>query len=354
MISINGRKVGDGHPCFVTFEAGPTHSGIESAKRLIKHAADSGADAIKFQIFDPDKLVADKNQLFSFGVLKNRDTGEIEEIEKPLYDILVERCMTAPEWKLVKKYSDELGLAFFATVGFESDIELLEKLGCHSIKIGSADINHHPLLRRAAKTGMVIQIDTGMATLGEIELAVDVIRSEGNENIIIHQCPSGYPARIESINLKTITTLKKMFSYPVAYSDHTPGYEMDVAAIALGANLVEKTITEDRMTRAVEHLMSIEPHEMSSFIKTIRDVELAMGSDRRKMSEDEIENRNKIRRSIFLLKDAKKGQKISECDIEFRRPGFGISPDQYELVADATMKADTKAEHMVCMKDLVF
>jgi len=354
VININGRKIGAGHPCFVTFEAGPTHNGVESAKRLVKYAADAGADAVKFQIFDLDKLVSDKEQLFSFGVLKDRDTGEVEMIEEPLYDILAARCLTNSEWKEVKKYSDELDLAFFATVGFESDVELLEELGCHSIKIGSADVNHHPLLKKAARTGMVVQIDTGMATLGEIESAVDVIKAEGNENIIIHQCPSGYPARIESINLNTITTLKKMFPYPIAFSDHTPGYEMDVAAVALGVDLVEKTITENRMTRAVEHSMSIEPNEMAPFIQTIRDVELAMGSGRREMSKDEINNRNKIRRSLFLLEDAKKGQKISECATEFRRPGYGVPPDQYELISHATLKVNMKAGSVVYMQNLRF
>ena len=134
----------------------------------------------------------------------------------------------------LKAYSDSLGLAFFSTVGFEEDIRLLEEIGCHSIKIASGDINHFPLIRMAARTGICLQIDTGSSTLGEIERAVDVIRSEGNENIIIHHCPSGYPARLESVNLNIIPTLKRLFPYPIAFSDHTPGWEMDVAAVALG------------------------------------------------------------------------------------------------------------------------
>jgi sialic acid synthase SpsE len=352
MFHIGDRQVGDGAPCYITFEIGPTHNGVESAQRLIKHAADAGADAVKVQIFDPSRLVADRKQLFSYQVLKDRATGEMETIEEPLYDILKRRSLTPDEWRDVKTYSDSLGMAFFSTVGFDEDVELLEELNCHSIKIASADVNHFPLLRRVARTDMCIQLDTGMATLGEIETAVDVIRSEGNDNIIIHQCPSGYPARLESINLNVIPTLKRMFPYPVAFSDHTPGNEMDIAAVALGVNLVEKTITEDRMTRSVEHIMSIEPDEMKSFVQTIREVEIAMGDNRREFHGEEKQNRNSIRRSVFLCGDAKAGQKLSECEIEFRRPGFGISPSFYEEIKDASLNCDLSAGHMLSLEDL--
>jgi N,N'-diacetyllegionaminate synthase len=352
MITIGNKKIGDGEPCFITYEAGPTHDSVASAKRLIKYTADAGADAIKFQIFDPDKLVADKKQLFSYGVLKDRESGEVETIEEPLYDILLRRYLTNDEWREVKAYSDELDLAFFSTVAFDEDVELLEELNCQSIKISSADVNHYPLLKKVAKTGMCIQLDTGMATLGEIEAAVDVIRAEGNEDIIIHQCPSGYPARLESINLNIIPTLKKMFPYPVAFSDHTPGSEMDIAAIALGANLLEKTITENRMTRSVEHIMSIEPHEMVKFIQTIRETEIALGTSRRELDPDEFTKRDAVRRSLFIMSDAKAGQIISECDVEFRRPGYGIPPDQFEVIKQAQLKIDISAGDMLTLQNI--
>jgi sialic acid synthase SpsE len=352
MFHIGERLIGDGQPCYITYELGPTHNGLESAKRLVKLASDAGADAVKFQIFDPDRLVADRNQLFSYGVLADRQTGLIETVEEPLYDILARRCLSEAEWREIKEYTDSLGLAFFSTVGFNEDVDLLERMNCHSIKIASADVNHYPLLRRAARTGMCIQLDTGMSTLGEIESAVDVIRSEGNENIIIHQCPSGYPARIDSINLNTIPTLKRMFAYPVAFSDHTPGDEMDIAAIALGANLLEKTITEDRMTRSVEHVFSLEPNEMKKFVQTIREVECALGKPRRELHEEEIIKRDAIRRSVYLKKSARAGTKLSECEIEFRRPGYGISPDRYETLVDKRLKHDLEANHRIDISDL--
>ncbi len=352
MVKINNTAIGDGYPCYITFEIGPTHDGLDSAKRLIKHAADAGANAVKFQISDPDREVSDKTQMFSYGILKNRETGEIETVEEPLYDLLKKRSLPDDQWVELKKYSDELGIDFFSTVDFKENIELLVKLRCHSIKIGSADVNHFSLIRQAAKTGMCIQLDTGMATLGEIERAVDVVRSEGNENIIIHHCPSGYPARLDSINLKIIKTLKKMFSYPIAFSDHTPGNEMDIAAVVLGANMVEKTITEDRMTPSVEHVMSIEPNEMKDFVRTIREVEIGLGTGRRVMHSEEIKKRNALRRSAFLIEPAKKGKRLGDCKVEFRRPGFGIHSDQFEFLKNNVLVRNIDSGQMIQFSDL--
>ncbi len=352
MFHIGSKQIGDGAPCFITFEIGPTHCGIDSAKRLIKHAAQAGADAVKVQILDPDRLVSDKEQLFSYEVLKDKSSGETETIEEPLYDILKRRYLEKTEWKEVKKYSDSLGMAFFATIGFDDEVDFLVDLQCHSIKIASSDVNHFPLIRRAAKTGMCIQLDTGMASIDEIGKAINVISEEGNENIIIHQCPSGYPARIESINLNIISTLKKMFPYPVAFSDHTPGFEMDIAAVALGANLIEKTITEDRTTRSVEHIMSIEPNEMTDFIQTIREVEIALGSHNRILHSEEKSKRDALRRSAFLVNNSIAGKSLEECEIEFRRPGFGITPDQFETVSKLKLNKDLPAGHMLRIEDI--
>ncbi|WP_035054061.1 N-acetylneuraminate synthase family protein [Andreprevotia chitinilytica] len=351
-VQFGNRLVGDGQPCFITYEAGPTHDSLASAKRLVKLAAEAGADAVKFQIFDPDRLCADKKQTFSYEVLVDRTNGKTEAVEESLYELLCRRCLQEQEWRELKRYCDSLGLAFFSTVAFDEDISLLVELGCDSIKIASADVNHFPLIRKAARTGMCIQLDTGSATLGEVEAAVDVIRGEGNENIIIHQCPSGYPARLESINLNIITTLKRLFPYPVAFSDHTPGWEMDVAALALGANLLEKTITEDRTTRSVEHIFSLEPHEMNGFIRTIRDVEVALGGARRVMHAEELVKRQRVRRSVYLKAPAQAGQRLGDVAVEFRRPGHGIGPDVYEKLVDMKLRSNLDAGSLLKLDDL--
>ncbi len=337
MVGFGRRRVGDGNPCFITFEAGPTHNGLESAMGLASLAAAARADAIKFQMVDPDRLVSDRKQTISFQILVDKETNKTEVVEESLYEILCRRALSKDQWRKLKRHCDRLGLAFFATVGFEDEIELLEELGCDSIKIASADVNHIPLIRRAARSGMCLQLDTGNATIGEIEATVDVIRAEGNENIIIHHCPSGYPAHLDGINLRCITTLKQMFPYPVAYSDHTPGWEMDLAAVALGANLVEKTITIDRTTPTIEHMMSIEPSDMAAFIKVIRDLETALGRTRRVMSKVEVERRAANRRSIHLKRNVRAGEKLTHDDFEYRRPGYGIPPSEADFVAEQTL-----------------
>jgi N,N'-diacetyllegionaminate synthase len=351
-VKIGERLVGEGAPCFITHEAGPTHSGIESAKTLVRHAAEVGADAVKFQIVDPDRLVADRKLPFSYDVLVDRASGRTETITEPLYDILCRRTLNEREWRELKRYSDSLKLAFFCTVLFDDEIDFVVGLGCHSIKIASADLNHYPLLRKAASSGLNIQLDTGNGMLGEMETAVDIIRREGNDSIIIHHCPSGYPARLPSINLRVITTLKQMFPYPIAYSDHTPGWDMDIAAVALGADLVEKTITLDRTTRSVEHVMSIEPTDMRNFVRAIRDLETALGSPRRVMHADEIKRRQNVRRSIYLKQATKAGTRLAHAAVEFRRPGFGIGPEMYDTLADRRLKSDLPAGHLLALTDL--
>lgn len=354
MVSFGNRKLGDGQPCFITFEAGATHYGVDSAMDLIRLSAEAGADAIKFQIFDPDRLVADKTLPFTYEILGDRKTGQTRTITEPLYDILCRRCLGPDQWKRVKEFSDSLGLAFFATVGFEEDIALLTALKCDSIKIASADIDHWPLIRMAARTGMCIQLDTGNASIGEVEQAVEICNLEGNHNIIIHNCPSGYPARLESINLKMITTLKQMFPlYPIAYSDHTPGWDMDVAAVALGANLVEKTITLDRAIRSTEHVFSLEPAEMKAFVQTIREIEIAMGRPRRVLDLEEKQTRRNVRRSTFIKQEMKQGDRIGLDQVEFRRPGFGISPKQFESLVGMRISRDVAPGHQLDFKDLV-
>lgn len=351
-VRIGEREIGEGAPVYIVFEAGPTHDGVESAKALATHAARAGAHAIKFQIVDPPRLVANRKQMFSYEVLVDRASGATEIVEEPLYDILMRRTLTRDQWRDVKAHCDREGLSFFATITFEDEIDLLVELGCHSIKIASGDVNHFPLIRLAARTGMCLQLDTGSSTLGEIEAAVDVIRAEGNENIIIHQCPSGYPAHLDSINLRIIPTLRRMFPYPVAFSDHTPGAIMDIAAVAIGANLVEKTITLDRMIRSVEHVMSLEPAEMAQFVRTIADLERALGAPRRILLDAERKRRLAIRRSVFLNAPVKAGQRLHDASVIFRRPGHGLAPDQFEMLGDGAFRCDLPAGHMVTLGDL--
>ena len=350
--TIGKRTIGDGAPCFVVFEAGPTHDGLERAIDLSRLAAEAGADAVKYQILDPDRLVADRKQLFSYDVLVDRASGRTETVAEPLYDILRRRSMPHDDWRKLKQYCDTLGLAFFATAGFPEEVDFLREIGCDSVKIASADINHYPLMSYAAQRIASIQIDTGNATIGEVEAAVDVIRRAGSDRVVIHHCPSGYPARLESINLRIIPTLKRMFDLPIAYSDHTPGWDMDIAAVALGANMVEKTITHDRTTRGVEHMFSLEPADMAAFMRAMRELETALGDSRKRLSDTELKNRAAIRRSAHVRRAVRRGETLQTDTIEFRRPGHGIGPDEIEAWLGATFARDMQAGEMVRPGDL--
>ena len=351
-IQIFGSSIGDNAPCFITFEAGPTHQGLQSAKRLAKHAQESGGNAIKFQVFDPSRLVADPNLPFTYQVLEDAVTGKMETVTEPLLDILLRRQMKREEWRELKRYCDDIGLAFFATACFHEDVDLLVEIGCQSIKIASADVNHIPFIRYAARTGLCIQLDTGMASLGEIELAIDAIHDEGNDNIIVHHCPSGYPAHLESINLKVIPTIKKLFGCPVAFSDHSVGWDMDIAALAIGANMLEKTITEDRTIRSVEHVMSLEPQDMRRFVTLIREMEVALGNPRRILSQEERNKRKNIRRSLHVARDLPTGHILSEADIDYRRPGTGIAPDRLPEVLSRPLITNKSAGQRLKWSDL--
>jgi len=352
MVEVAGRKIGGTEPVFITLEAGPTHDGLESARRLAAHVAASGADAIKFQIVDPDRLVADRKMLFKYEVLVDRETGATETVAEPLYDILCRRALTRDEWRDLRDHCRELGLAFFATAGFVDEIEFLAEIECDSLKIASADIDHFPLIHYAARTGMTIQLDTGHATIGEVETAVDLIRAEGNERIVIHHCPSGYPAPLDGINLRVIDTLKRMFPYPIAFSDHSPGWDMDVAALVLGADLVEKTITEDRTTRSIEHIMSLEPGDVAEFVRTMHGVETALGHPRRIMDPEERRARLANRRSVFLARDLPEGHLITEADLDFRRPGFGLRPAQVDLIVGRSLRRAKRGGDPLALADL--
>ncbi|NDF16734.1 MAG: N-acetylneuraminate synthase [Verrucomicrobia bacterium] len=351
-VVIGKTPIGEGHPCYIVFEAGPTHQGLQSAMRLCEYAHQAGANAIKFQILDPDRLVADRKIPFEYKILTQKNPEKTQTKTEPLYDLLKRRALKKSDWIKLKKHCDRIGIAFFATVAFPDEVEFLEAIQCHSIKIASADVNHFPLIRQAAKTGMCVQLDTGNSTLGEIEQAVDLLENSGNNKIIIHQCPSGYPARLDGINLRIISTLKAMFPYPVAFSDHTPSWEMDVAAVALGVNLVEKTITENRLTPSIEHLFSVEPSEAKEFVDKIRSVEKALGNTRRKMYPEELMKRDRIRRSAHLEKGGKKGQKLKSLSVVFRRPGFGMTPNQFDQWQESTLRKNLPVGHILRPQDI--
>lgn len=316
----------------IVFEAGPTHDGFDTACTLIDVAVEAGADAIKFQTLDAERLVPDPDTMFTYKSLLNKETGETETVTESLQAILKRRELSVDEWRKIGTYCQSKGILFFSTASNKEELDLLHEIGVDCVKIASGDINYHHFLRQAATYPWSVQIDTGSATVAEVEQAVDVLERAGCSRIIINHCPSGYPARLDSINLRVIKTLKSMFPYPVAFSDHTPGATMDIAAIALGADMIEKTITLDRLIRSPEHVMSLEPHEAAGFVKTIREVETGLGQPRRIMTAEEISVPPVVRRSVIAAVDIAAGDTISQDMLDYARPGDGIPAHMDGLV----------------------
>jgi sialic acid synthase SpsE len=326
VIQIEGKPLGAGHPCFIVFECGPTHDGLETAKKLVDVAADAGADAVKFQILDSEKLVPSPETMFTYRYLKDKETDEVVTISESLQAILKRRELTYEEWAELIAYCKDKGITFFSTASNKKELDFLYSHGVETIKIASGDISYHHFLRQACEYDWSVQIDTGSSSIAEVEQAVDVLEEAGCKKIIINHCPSGYPAYLESIHLRTLPTLQQLFPYPVAFSDHNPGHTMDVAAVALGANMIEKTITLDRTIKSPEHIMSLEPDEAADFIRNIRELEIALGTPRRTMtSKSQLEGRTVVRRSIIAARDIQASETITQEMIDYARPGDGIA-----------------------------
>ncbi|MFP4527721.1 MAG: N-acetylneuraminate synthase family protein, partial [Candidatus Kapaibacterium sp.] len=346
-IEIDREKNG----VFIVMEAGPTHTGLASAKQLAKAAKDAGADAVKFQTIFVDRLMAKSDVMFEYKILEidNNGNENFVSIEEPLDVILKRRELKKEEWKELKKYCDEIGIAMFTTATYPDEVDfLVDECGIDSIKINSSDVNMLGFIKYVARKGVNIQLDTGNADIWEIERAVVAAEEEGCDNIIIHLCPSGYPARLESLHLNMITTLKQMFPmHSVAFSDHVPGWDMDIAAVALGAELIEKTITLDRTQRSCEHSFSLEPDKAKEFVKSIRDVETALGNARRIIPAEIKEKRKAGRRSPYAMRDLRAGDVIREEDFEFKRPGYGLSNIEFHFVKGMRLTQDMKKMDML-------
>lgn len=342
---INNFEINQGtNGIYIVFEAGATHYSLHSAKELAKVAKIVGADAVKFQFLSADRLIADKSVMFEYAYLLRDSDGNEQFIStsESLYEILKRRELTLDEWRELKRYCDEIGITMFSTATYKDEVDfLVDELKVESIKINSSDINELEFIRYCASKGINIQFDTGNADLWEIERAIIIAEEEGCNNIIIHLCPSGYPARLESINLKMITTLKIMFpKYSIAFSDHSPGWEMDIAAVALGVDMLEKTITLDRTIKSCEHSFSLEPDGAKRFIKSIKELEIALGSTRRIIPSYIKKERISTRRSPYALKNLKVGEVIRESDFEFKRPGFGITSEEFKFFIGKKLTKD--------------
>ena len=346
--NLNGKKIGNNKETYIIFEAGPTHNGLDTAKKLVDKAKIAGADAIKFQILERN-IILNTDQKFKYKYLLSKKKNIIKSTSEPLSRILKRREMNLTDWSKLSKYCKKKKITFFATVSNNSHVDFLKKIGCETLKIASADINHYPLIDYAARSGMIIQIDTGMADLDEIDETVKLIKKNSNK-IIIHHCPSGYPSKTEDVNLNIIKTLKNKYTWPIAYSDHSTGYDMNIAAVSLGADILEKTITLDKSIKGPEHMMSLEPDEMINFVKTIKLLDLAMGNYEKKFTLRKKLERRLFRRSVLVTQDVKKNKKLKDIDVKFKKPEIGITPSFYFFNKNKLLSKNLKRNSIIKLR----
>ncbi|MGE5370803.1 MAG: pseudaminic acid synthase [Solirubrobacterales bacterium] len=319
-IEIGGRKVGPGEPVYIIAEISANHNqDLQQALDLVKAAREAGADAIKLQTYTPETLTiqCDRPE-FRIG-------GGTLWDNKTLYDLYAEAC-TPWEWHgEIKRQAEQLGLDFFSTAFDSTAIDFLESLDVKIHKIASFENVDIDLIHRMAVTGKPLIISTGMARLGEIEEAVLTARAGGTDQIALLKCTSAYPAPPEEMNLRTIPHLAEAFGVPVGLSDHTLGVSVPVAAVALGACIVEKHFTLSRAIPGPDSAFSLEPHEMKAMIDAIRITEKALGMVHYGINEREAKSKV-FRRSLFVVKDVKAGEVFTEENVRSIRPGYGLHP----------------------------
>ncbi|MDI9569359.1 MAG: N-acetylneuraminate synthase [Pseudomonadota bacterium] len=340
MIKIGNRHIGVGQPCFIIAEAGVNHNGrLDFALKLVDAAVAAGVDAIKFQTFKSDLLVARNADKAEY---QRRRTGENES----QFEMIKRLELTYNEFGEIYAYCRKKRIVFLSTPFDHDSVDFLDDQQVMAFKISSGEITNFPLLRHIAGKGKPIILSTGMSFLGEVEKALEEIYSCENKKIILLHCVSNYPAAPKDVNLKAMNTMSMAFQIPVGYSDHTLGIEVSLAAAALGACVIEKHFTLDRRLDGPDHESSLEPDELRSLVKGIRTIEAAMGNGR-KMPMPGEENVLKVaRRSLVAACDIPPGTLLTKEHIAIKRPGTGLPPAMMPCLVGRKVRGAIEADAM--------
>jgi N,N'-diacetyllegionaminate synthase len=317
-IEIAGRKVGPSHPCFIIAEAGVNHNGsIDMAMRLVDAAASAGADAVKFQTFRADRLVTQNAPKAAY---QKDSTGKDES----QYEMLSRLELDEGAYRTLKAYSEDHGLVFLSTSFEEMGANFLETLDIVAYKIPSGEITNLPFLTHVARKGRPMLVSTGMTTMDEVSRAVESIQDAGCKELVLLQCVSAYPADPTDANLTAMANLAGAFGVPVGYSDHTLGIEVALAAVALGACILEKHFTLDRSLPGPDHRASVEPEELTALVAGVRKVEVARGNGVKRPVNSELDTARVARKSLVAACDIPAGTILTEMMIVLKRPGTGL------------------------------
>jgi len=337
-IEIDGKMVGDGHPCYTIAEIGSNFDGsIERAKKLIDLAKECGADAVKFQCFKTDSIISKEG----FQKVKK---GFQSKWKKPVYEIYKSAEFPRDWNKELMAYSKNKGISFFSTPYDKEAVDLLDKVGVPVFKIGSGDITWLEMIKYIAKKGKPIFLATGASTMDEIADAVNTIKKTGNNKLILLQCVTNYPATFDNANIKVMNLLREKFGTLVGYSDHTPGYIVPMGAVSLGACIIEKHFTDDKTRDGPDHPFAMDGHDFKLMIENIRKLEKALGNPIKKLYEEEKETVIIQRRCLRTNQDIKKGSIITDDMIVALRPteeGF-LAPKYLKDIIGKKVNQDIK------------
>ncbi len=331
-------------------EAGVNHNGdLQNAIKLIEIAADAGADYVKFQTFKADKIVSRLAKKAQYQI------DNINDGDDSQYQMLKKLEMPSEWYPILLAKSAQLGVKFLSTGFDEESIDFLDKFGIDFYKIPSGEITNREYLLHIARKGKPIVLSTGMASLEDINAALDIFTIEGISisNITILHCNTEYPTPFDDVNLFAMHSIKDAFSVKIGYSDHTIGIEVPIAAVALGASVIEKHFTISRKMSGPDHAASLEPAELKEMVKSIRNIEKAIsGTGIKKPSNSELKNISIVRKSLHYNRNIEKGELLSKVDLIALRPGNGISPMKIETIIGKPLKVSVKAFQMVDFNDV--
>ncbi len=325
---------------YIIAEAGVNHNGsFDLACKLVDVAKDAGVDCIKFQTFKSKNLVSRNAQKAEY---QKDTTGEGKQV-----DMLKRLELSYDEFWALKKYCDNVGICFLSTpFDFES-IDFLNSIDMPFWKIPSGEVTNYPYLVALAKTGKPIVMSTGMCSMDEIKAAIDVLKANGTKEIKLLHCNTEYPTPYEDVNLVAMKTMRDEFGLEVGYSDHTKGIEVPIAAVALGASIIEKHFTLDCNMEGPDHKASLEPDELKRMVSSIRHIEKSLGSGDKTPSPSEIKNKTVARKSIVAKKNITAGDVLTEDNITVKRPGSGINPMRWNEVLGTRAVRDFEEDELI-------
>ncbi len=316
----------------VIAEAGVNHNGnIDIAKKMIEVAKECGADIVKFQTGKAELVTSKFAEMANY---QKRNVG----CDKSQIELLETLELRYEDFDILKEYCNKVGIGFLSTPFEVNSIHYLESLGCEFWKVPSGEITNYPYLKEIAKTGKKVILSTGMCTMDEVHCAYNLLKKNGAGDITLLHCTTQYPTEYNDVNLKAMLTLRDEFQVQVGYSDHTRGISIPIAAVAMGARVIEKHFTLDRNMEGPDHKASIEPDEFMQMVKEIRNVEIAMGNGEKAPAEGELENINIARKSIVAARVICEGEQFTEENLTTKRPGNGISPMRWEEVIGKVAK----------------